>query len=455
MLGGEPFEEDQGVHQTDAISPLRRPESLIALRAVTTREFPAKGRRVNESGWLLIAIAAAATAPGLLFKFGVISTTIEIETLFFGLSILSSAFLLSWGAEVAQMDISQALAIAFLAFIAVLPEYAVDLTFAWKAGAQDAVAFCTSVSHTDPCVRDLAIANMTGANRLLIGLGWAAVVLIWGWRSREKSVTLPEARRTELGFLLIATLWAFSIPIRGELGLLDLGVLGAMFIAYVWRAAQQESVHPDLIGPPVVVAALPQTQRRIVTITMFVFSAAVILATAEPFAEGLVHTGEKLNISPFLLVQWLAPLASEAPEMIVAILFVLRAKPDNGLGTLVSSKVNQWTLLIATIPLVYTVSRGGIHAMPLGERQVEEVFLTAAQSAFAIGVLANLTITRLEAILLLVLFSTQFAFESTTVRYGFSFGYLGLLLIILIKERKARAGLRAALADAFTPPWRK
>ncbi|MGH2830074.1 MAG: sodium:calcium antiporter [Actinomycetota bacterium] len=413
------------------------------------------GRKVDESGWLLIALAAASTVPGLLVKFEFVSTTVEVETVLFGVAILGSAFLLSWGAEVAQLDISQALAIAFLAFIAVLPEYAVDLTFAWKAGAQDAIGVCHTVSNADPCTRDLAIANMTGANRLLIGLGWAAVVLIWGWRSGAKGVTLPVGRRTELGFLLLATLWAFSIPIRGNLSLIDLGVLGAMFVAYVWRAAKQESEHPDLIGPPVVIAALPQRRRRIVTIGMFVFSAAVILVCAEPFADGLVHTGRKLGISPFLLVQWLAPLASEAPEMIVAILFVLRAKPDAGLGTLVSSKVNQWTLLIATIPLVYTVSRGGIHPMALGERQVEEVFLTAAQSAFAIGVLANLTIARWEAIMLLVLFGTQFGFESTTVRYGFSFGYIGLLLLILVRERSARQGLRAALADALTPPWRK
>ena len=57
-----------------------------------------------------------------------------VEALLFGLAIVGAAFMLSWAAEVAQLDISAGLAIAVLAFIAVLPEYAVDMVFAWKGG---------------------------------------------------------------------------------------------------------------------------------------------------------------------------------------------------------------------------------------------------------------------------------------------------------------------------------
>lgn len=415
--------------------------------------FPDSGKNVNDSGWLLIAGAAAATLPAALVRFSVLNVSVEIDTLLFGIAILGAAFLLSWGAEVAQLDISQALAIAFLAFIAVLPEYAVDLTFAWKAGQQDAAGgLLSELCGDDPC-RQLAIANMTGANRLLIGLGWATVVLIWAWRSKQKEVRLDDGYRTELGFLLLATLWAFSIPIRGELNFIDLGVLITLFVAYIWRAAQKDSEHPDLIGPPVVIAALSVAKRRAFTIAMFLFAATMIFISAEPFAEGLVHTGEKFGIDPFLLVQWLAPLASEAPEMIIAILFVLRGKPGTGLGALVSSKVNQWTLLIATLPLVYSISRGGFFAMPLDSVQAEEILLTAAQSAFAIAVLANLSINKKEAVGLLVLFLAQFGFTDPTARYIFAGAYIALMLIILIR-RQARAGLRSALADALTPPWK-
>lgn len=410
--------------------------------------------QADRSGWILIGGAAASTVPALLARFGIFSISVEIDTVMFGIAIMGAAFLLSWGAEVAQLDISQALAIAFLAFVAVLPEYAVDLTFAWKAGRQDAAAGALSRLCEDQPCRSLAIANMTGSNRLLIGLGWAAVVLLWGWRSKQRGVTLAGARKTELGFLALGTLWAFTIPLRRSLGLVDLGVLGVLFVAYVWRAAHHESEEPDLIGPPVAVAALPKRHRRLVTGLMFLFAAAVILAAAEPFASGLTKTGAKLGISSFMLVQWVAPLASEAPEMIIAILFVMRAKPDAGLGTLVSSKVNQWTLLIATVPLAYTIARGGVHPMLLDTRQVGEVLLTAAQSAFAIAVLAKLAISRGEAILLLVLFSTQFAFQSTTIRYGFSAAYLLLAAGLLIKASANRAGVARAMRDALRPPWK-
>ncbi len=66
--------------------------------------------------------------------------------------------MLSWAAEVAQHDIPQALALTILALIAVLPEYAVDMYFAFQAGRNPGSNY-----------GELALANMTGANRLLIG----------------------------------------------------------------------------------------------------------------------------------------------------------------------------------------------------------------------------------------------------------------------------------------------
>ena len=412
-------------------------------------------------GWKYIAAAAAICVPAVLLRFDLFTISIEIDTLIFGVAILGAAFLLSWGAEVAQLEISQALAIAFLAFIAVLPEYAVDLVFAWKAGVQDRALEAGRILETcgreegliTRC-RELAIANMTGANRLLIGIGWSVVVLVWWRRSGHREVRLAERRRIDLGYLFLATLWAFTIVIRGHLSMLDMVVLLVIFVAYIWHAALEESEHPELVGPPVAIAALSRARRRLVTILMFLFAAAVILASAEPFAHGLIETGEKIGVSKFLLVQWLAPLASEAPEMIIAILFVLRAKPDAGLGTLVSSKVNQWSLLIATIPLVYAIAHGSFSPMAFDAHQVEEVFLTAAQSAFAVAVLGSLSISRGEALMLLIPFLGQFAFPNTGVRYGFSAFYLAGFVFVIVRHRESRAGLGQAIRAAFTPPWR-
>ncbi|HXQ21879.1 MAG TPA: hypothetical protein VN812_09400, partial [Candidatus Acidoferrales bacterium] len=108
--------------------------------------------------WLLILIAVAVTVPAVAARLG--GTAVSLEpgpaVAVFGAAILGGAFLLTWAGEVAELDISQGMALAFLALVAVLPEYAVDLYFASKAAAH-------------PEYTAYAAANMTGGNRLLIG----------------------------------------------------------------------------------------------------------------------------------------------------------------------------------------------------------------------------------------------------------------------------------------------
>jgi cation:H+ antiporter len=392
-------------------------------------------------------LAVAAPLPGLAARLDLIHVPLVVETTLFGAAILGAAFLLSWAAEVAQIDISQTLAIAVLAFIAVLPEYAVDLFLAYRAG------------QGDEAKRHLAVANMTGANRLLIGIGWAAVVLIFWLKTRKRVLDLRPEQRTDIGFLLVATLWAFSIPIRGQLSLIDLVVLGGLFVAYVIRAAGEAVEEPELIGAAAALGALPQTSRRVTTVLLFLYSAAAILLVAEPFADGLIEIGTEFGISQFLLIQWVAPLASEAPEMIIAILFTLRLKAQAGMGTLISSKVNQWTLLVGTLPLVYAIGGGGgegfFTPMRMDARQVEEVFLTAAQSLFAVAVIASLSISVGEALALLLLFFGQFAVPIPAVRIGFGIVYIVLAVGVFAFSRSSRESLVDSLIHVFRPSRRR
>ena len=142
---------------------------------------------------------------------------------------------------------------------------------------------------------------------------------------------------------------------------------------------------------------------------MFLYAAGAILLAAEPFADGLIRTGVEFGIDEFQLVQWVAPLASEFPEFLVAGLLAWRLRPDAALGALVSSKVNQWTLLIGCLPIAYAMSSGTINPLPTDQRQTEEVLLTAAQSLLAVVLLINLRMSIGEAAALAVLFVAQFA----------------------------------------------
>jgi cation:H+ antiporter len=358
------------------------------------------------------------------------------ESLGAGTAIFGAAFLLSWAAEAAQKDIPQALAIAFLALIAVLPEYAVDMYFAWQAPHR-------------PGYTAFATANMTGANRLLIGLGWATVVLTAWARRRERGVDLERSQSVEVCLLAIATLYCLVIPWKGTISLWDTLVLISIFVVYMVLSARAEHHEPDLGGPAEWIGSLPNAQRRLMTSFLFVYAGAAILAAAEPFAEGLIASGRQLGIEEFLLVQWLAPLASESPEFIVCILFAWKGKANAGIGALLSSAVNQWTLLIGMLPLVYSISAGKALAMPLDERQVEEILLTVAQSVFAVTVLADLRFSLRDAIVLLVLFSTQLCFTSPEMRYAYSALYAALTLGLIVfggkEKRRALQQLPAAL----------
>src|SRR5439155_10418371 len=168
---------------------------------------------------------------------------------------------------------------------------------------------------------------------------------------------------------------------------------------------------------------------RTVVGVLFVFAAAVILVCAEHFADALVATGEQFHISEFLLVQWLAPLASEAPELLVAGLYAWRLNTNAGLGTLVSSKVNQWTLLVGTLPITFAIAAGKWSGLPILARQREELLLTAAQAVFAAAVLASLSLSAGEAWLLFSLFWAQFVVGAVVPKsmHGIELGLVSAL----------------------------
>jgi cation:H+ antiporter len=345
-----------------------------------------------------------------------------------GVAIFGAAFMLSWAAELAQKDIPQALAIALLALIAVLPEYAVDMYFAWQAGK-------------DPKYTAFAMANMTGANRLLIGVGWAAVVLTYFLKTGNKSIELEPGHKSEILYLGLATVYSFLIPIKGRLDLMDALAFIAIFALYMRAASKAEHVEPELDGPPAMIEGWGEGARRLFTVLFFLVSGFTIFIAAEPFAEGLLATGRTFGIEEFILVQWLAPLASESPEFIVAILFAVKAQPGTSMGALLSSKVNQWTLLIGMLPVVFMVSAGRLAPMAMDQRQIEEMFLTAAQSLFAVAILANLSFSLLEAAVIFALFSTQLLFPDPQFRFYYSFLYICLALGLMVIKKDARAGV--------------
>src|SRR5437762_9358422 len=133
-------------------------------------------------------------------------------------------------------------------------------------------------------------------------------------------------------------------------------------------------------------------------------------------------------------------------------MYAWRLNTSAGLGTLVSSKVNQWTLLVGTLPIAFAVSGQTLHGLPIDAAQREELLLTAAQSVFAVATMATLSLSTKEAWTLFVLFWTQFllgAFLPEHLhgkeRVIFSLIYLVLAAGLVVRERN----MRTLLTDGF------
>jgi len=280
-----------------------------------------------------------------------------------------------------------------------------------------------------------------------------------GRRRSATEVRLERTHAVEVAFLGLATVYSLTLPLKHSVTLVDALVLVGIFVAYTWRVSRAPVEDPHLLGPARYLGSLRAPVRRAWVVGLFVAAAGVILLCAEAFAEALVATGRELGVSEFLLVQWLAPLASEAPELLVAALYAWRLRTSAGLGTLVSSKVNQWTLLVGTLPVVFAIGVGGLHGLPIDPHQREELFLTAAQSFFAVGVLATLSISTREALLLFGLFWAQFAIGAVVPEsFGgrelivVGFAYLVLAIWTLVRERAAIGPL---VRDGFATPFRE
>ena len=371
-----------------------------------------------------------------------------------GVAVLGAAFLLTWAAETAEKDVPRGFALAVLAVIAVAPEYAVDALYAWEAGANPGTPAAEAAAN-------LAVANMTGANRILIGLGWSGIALYAVYRATRTddavvlerngfltdAVELDQRIGLEILFLGLATVYALFIPFNGGIDALDAVILVGLYVAYIYVLLQGEAGEELHVGVPRYLQSFSRRRRVLAVLALFAYSGFVILVAVKPFAKGLEVLGPQLGVSSFFMIQWVAPLASESPEFIATAYLVRKARTTASFNALISSKLNQWTLLIGTLVVVYSVSLGFYDALAFSQRQAGEIWLTAAQSFFAVTLLLDFSISIREALALLGLFLVQFhpLFQQYEGLLLFSGLYLLLGLGVLVVRRKHLPGVVAAV----------
>ena len=370
--------------------------------------------------WSIFIAVVLLGVPGLmLFSSGFDLHPLLISSIY-GLAILSGAFILSWAAEVAELDISASLAVAILVLLTVLPEYAIEAVLAWNAGA---ALDAGSGAITEQTQR--VAANATGATQLLFGLGWSVVILIF-WLGRRQSVTFRGGLDPSWVFLAIALLPTFAIFFLKGINVVLAVVLIGIFVAYLWTSSRKGAEKPELKGIAAWLGSLSDGWRRATVILLFVYAMVVLLVAIEPFVLGLVETGTRLAIDDFILIQLVAPLATETPEIVVAILFALRGDPATGIAVCISSAFIKFTLLTGSMVVIFSLSAWEVLAFPLDNRQATEIFLTAAVALFGLVLAARRTLDWRAGLVLLGLFAARWFFPDAEHRLWLAFIYLGL-----------------------------
>jgi cation:H+ antiporter len=371
-------------------------------------------------------------------------------------SILVSAFVIAWGAEAAQFLISQGLALAILAWLQTLPEFAVEAVIAWSAGK-------------DPSQTHLAIANFTGSLRLLVGLGWPMIYFVaaaFGWKrtgGKFVELELEEEHSIEVFGLFLPIVYFAFIWWKGTLSVWDAIPLTFFYFAYLfvlWKIPPQEETDEsleDLGTIPRKILALQPRMRNAAIWGLFVAGGLLLFLTAHPFLESMLAIAASMGVSTFVFVQWVAPFLSEFPEKLSAFYWARKVSTASvALMNMVSSNINQWSILSAMIPILFVISAGEIRPLVFDAMQKHEIILTILQSFLGFLLLLNLKLAFYEALILFVFWAVQFFIPS--IREEMIWVYSAWCAIEVVKLLLARkppaawSGMMHTMQRRFAAP---
>ena len=382
-------------------------------------------------------------------------------------AIILAAMLIAWAAECGQFFISQGLALAVLAWIQTLPEFAVEAVIALEAAK-------------DPSRMHLITANFTGSLRLFVGLGFPMVYyvsLFFRKKSEGKSRpgtthyvrvpgTVPEVEDRMVRWtirledehsiailsILPALIYFLVIYFKGTLTIFDGLILAAIYFIYLYLLSKipphdKEEI-ADIGRIPKYVMRLKSPVNIIGIASFFIAGGGIIYFVAHPFLNSMLAIAFAIGVSQFVFIQWVAPFLSEFPEKLSAFYWARKVnKAPMALINFVSSSINQWTVLAAMIPFIYSFGMKRIAPVIFDDHQKLEILLTIVQSYLAFVFLASMDFHIFEATVLFILWLIQFLFPETRGAITWVYGaWAAIETIRLIKNFKRPNAFRAFYA---------
>jgi cation:H+ antiporter len=344
----------------------------------------------------------------------------------YGFSIFSAALIISWAAESSEKDISGSFVIAIIALIAVLPEYAIETVLAYTAGQSyklNNFVFTNRVGYVS--------ANVTGANRLLAGFGWPLIMLI-NMLKNNQSLNIKNNNKLELLVLGIGAISMIIASIIKFQPIFISFILIIIYLIYLFITSKKESTESEFVGISEYLANLPKLTRITTNILLIIFSGVTIFIVSHPFVESLIHIGGKFGIDEYYLIQWLAPLASESPEIIIASLFAMKGRSLESISIILSSQANQMSLLIGSMGAIFSFATSSLISFPLNDTQGVEFLLTSAFALLQISMILWGKFKLQMPVLLLIIFFVQLIITDTSIRAYLSIAIYMFALIYLI-----------------------
>ena len=369
-------------------------------------------------------------------------------------TVIVSALIISWAAEAAEFSISQGLAVAIVALLQVVPEFMVEAVIAWRKDV------------------NLMMANFTGSNRLLMGVGWPLIFITADVYSRWKNgkkldvIRLRPENIVEVLALFVSSLYFIVVLLKRDLQIYDGIFLAGVFIFYMYilrvLPEEEEEKKEDLLAMPRSLVSIRNNKKRgFVIFVLFLVGGLAMWAVADPFLNSMKEVSVAFGISTFVFVQWVAPFLSEFPEKVTAFYWArtVRLAPM-ALLNMISSKVNQWTLLVSMIPIVYSMSMGRVSTIPLDVHHREEILLSMMITFYGCAALAKLKFTRANAAILFLLWLAQFLYpvnftfmpalpivgDSSRIIVSIVFGFLTVFEIV---KHRGEFRIRDGIAETI------
>jgi cation:H+ antiporter len=384
-----------------------------------------------------LVTAAACAVLGVVVHYLGALLPVQLQVVGLGVGLVGAAFMLAWAADAGEVVFSGGVVLAVVSLVTVLPEFVIEIRFAFIQAAE------------------LVTANLTGATRLLL-TGAVALPLVVLFRALARgedvpSVHLAENRRLELGVLLLVSLFAIQVAIRGNLTVVDSALLVALYVIYARRVQGTTGEQPAVVGVSAGIADLPDRQRRLTVVGLILGAGTAVLIVANPFADALLATGTSLGVDPYLMIQSVVPVATESPEFVVVAVLITNHRPAQAMALFLASSVTQWTLGLGCLPIAYLAGGGG-PIMPLAPREQLELSFTIAVTLFVVAALATLRPQRVDAALLTVVFLLQLIHPAAVLRVAATFVLLTFAVDLLLSRRRSvRPMLRAVWGRRSRP----